>query len=329
MIGSEPGFASCLAVALGPRAGAAADARRRRSERLLAPVARRPQPRARADRRSRRRSPGRDTGSPPPRRRTGDRDAVLMFGVPSGPLLDPAGLLARGGSLVEGVVIAPFQLGLDVVGAVRRAGGGGRSSSPGSWSLRRPRGRSVASRSPGGRGTRARGRPLLQRRRDVLGTGRGYELTLIEAEALEALAADGVEISWEEARRNVVTRGIGLNALVGRRFRIGEVECAGRRLAEPCSHLQRLAPPGILAGLVHRGGLRADILGSGTIRVGDPVVPIPDVAQAARTVVATQTGGRGERSRYPLRSKRSAAQPSSSTRSRCRQPGAAGMSPVR
>ena len=101
-------------------------------------------------------------------------------------------------------------------------------------------------------------------------------MTLIEAEALEALAAEGVEISWEEARRNVVTRGIGLNALVGRRFLIGEVECVGRRLAEPCSHLQRLAPPGILAGLVHRGGLRADILEGGTIRVGDPVVPVPE-----------------------------------------------------
>ena len=106
------------------------------------------------------------------------------------------------------------------------------------------------------------------------GTGRGYQLTLIEAEALDALAADGIEITWEEARRNVVTRGIGLNALVGRRFRIGEVECVGRRLAEPCAHLQRLAPPGVLGGLVHRGGLRADILRGGTISVDDPVVPL-------------------------------------------------------
>ena len=99
---------------------------------------------------------------------------------------------------------------------------------------------------------------------------------MIEAEALEALAADGVEVTWEEARRNVVTRGIALNALVGRRFRIGTVECVGRRLAEPCSHLQRLAPPGTLRGLVHRGGLRADILGGGMVRVGDPVVAIRD-----------------------------------------------------
>jgi len=71
-------------------------------------------------------------------------------------------------------------------------------------------------------------------------------------------------------------RGVGLNALVGRRFLIGDVECVGRRLAEPCSHVQRLAPAGILAGLVHRGGLRADILAGGTIRVGDAVVPVPD-----------------------------------------------------
>ena len=98
---------------------------------------------------------------------------------------------------------------------------------------------------------------------------------MIEVEALDALAAAGVEITWEDARRNIVTRGVRLNTLVGHNFRIGEVECVGRRLAEPCSHLQRLAPPGVLSGLVHRGGLRADILGTGTIRLDDPVVPIP------------------------------------------------------
>ena len=72
----------------------------------------------------------------------------------------------------------------------------------------------------------------------------------------------------------MVTRGIDVNALVGRRFRIGEVECAGRRLCEPCSHLQRLTRPGILRALVHRGGLRADVIGGGEIRVGDAVVAI-------------------------------------------------------
>ena len=77
-----------------------------------------------------------------------------------------------------------------------------------------------------------------------------------------------------DARRNVVTRGIDLNALVGRRFQVGDVECVGRRLCEPCAHLERLSP-GILRPLVHRGGLRADLLGDGAIRVGDAVSRSP------------------------------------------------------
>ena len=145
-------------------------------------------------------------------------------------------------------MIAPFQLGLDVAvpyGEPAEAGGRRRRAA-GRCGSRRParsgRGSAEAVAGHGLEGDR-----YFSGAGNVLGDGRGYELTLIEAEALEALAAEGVEISWEEARRNVVTRGIGLNALVGRRFLIGEVECVGRRLAEPCSHLQRLAPPGILA----------------------------------------------------------------------------------
>ena len=204
----------------------------------------------------------------------GDRDAVLMYGVPSGPLLDPAGLLARGGSLVEGVVIAPFQLGLDVAvpyGEPAEAGGlvAGLLVAP---AAEAPLVRVQAAEAVAGRGLE--GDRYFSGEGTFSGKGRGYEVTLIEAEALDALATEGVPIAWEEARRNVVTRGIGLNALVGRRFLIGEVECVGRRLAEPCSHLQRLAPAGILAGLVHRGGLRADIIEGGTIQVGDPVVPV-------------------------------------------------------
>jgi MOSC domain-containing protein YiiM len=95
--------------------------------------------------------------------------------------------------------------------------------------------------------------------------GVGHELTLVEAEVLEELG-----FTAQDARRNVVTRGIDLNALVGKRFTVGEVECVGRRLCEPCAHLQRLSP-GTLRPLVHRGGLRADLLGDGAIRVGDPV----------------------------------------------------------
>ena len=103
----------------------------------------------------------------------------------------------------------------------------------------------------------------------------GKDLTLIAAEALEALREEsGIELSAAEARRNVLTRGISLNDLVGKRFRVGEVECLGRLLNEPCAHLESLTEPGVLRGLVHRGGLRADVLEGGTIRVGDEVVEI-------------------------------------------------------
>ena len=101
--------------------------------------------------------------------------------------------------------------------------------------------------------------------------GRGQDLTLVEAEAIEELAANGVEIAPEEARRNLVTRGITLDALIGRRFKIGEVECFGQRRCEPCAHLEKLTRPGVLRGLAHRGGLRADILSGGEIWVGATV----------------------------------------------------------
>ena len=101
--------------------------------------------------------------------------------------------------------------------------------------------------------------------------GRGYDLTLVEAEALEELSAKGVELAPAEARRNLVVRGIALDDLIGRRFRVGEVECFGQRRCEPCAHLERLTRPGVLRGLVHRGGLRADVLSGGGIRVGDHV----------------------------------------------------------
>jgi MOSC domain-containing protein YiiM len=102
--------------------------------------------------------------------------------------------------------------------------------------------------------------------------GLGHQLTLVEAEEIEALELpSGRRLAPEQARRNIVTRGIDLNALVGRTFTVGGAECIGRRLCEPCAHLQRLTEPGILRGLVHRGGLRADILRSGRIAVGDEI----------------------------------------------------------
>lgn len=102
--------------------------------------------------------------------------------------------------------------------------------------------------------------------------GRGNEITLIAGEMLDALALpDGEALSGAEARRNLVTRGVDLNALVGRRFRIGELELIGRRRCEPCAHLQRLTRPGVLRALVHRGGFRADLLSTGTLRIGDAI----------------------------------------------------------
>ena len=98
------------------------------------------------------------------------------------------------------------------------------------------------------------------------------ELTLIEIEAIEALMGENkVELKVGEARRNIVTRGVALNHLVGRDFKIGTVSLRGVRLCEPCSHLESLTQPGVKSGLVHRGGLRAKVLTEGTIQVGDPV----------------------------------------------------------
>jgi MOSC domain-containing protein YiiM len=101
----------------------------------------------------------------------------------------------------------------------------------------------------------------------------GRALTLVAAEAVEAMEAEhGISLEPRETRRNVVTRGVDVNALVGKRFRIGDVECEGVELCEPCRHLESLTKPGIIKGLVHRGGLNADILEGGEISVGDPVV---------------------------------------------------------
>jgi MOSC domain-containing protein YiiM len=99
------------------------------------------------------------------------------------------------------------------------------------------------------------------------GAGSGEALTLIEAEAIEDVGLTGAK-----SRRQVVVCGGGLNDLVGKRFRVGDVECEGVELCEPCLHLQKLTRPGIIKDLIHRGGLRADILSGGTISIGDKVL---------------------------------------------------------
>jgi MOSC domain-containing protein YiiM len=103
----------------------------------------------------------------------------------------------------------------------------------------------------------------------------GRALTLIAAEAVEAMEGEhGISLEARATRRNVVTRGVDVNDLVGKRFRVGDVECVGVELCEPCAHLESLTKPGIIKGLVHRGGLNADILNDGEISVGDPVVAL-------------------------------------------------------
>ncbi|MBB6051008.1 MOSC domain-containing protein [Armatimonas rosea] len=91
------------------------------------------------------------------------------------------------------------------------------------------------------------------------------ELTLIESEVLAE-----VELAPGESRRNLTTQGIRLNALVGKRFRIGITHCEGIRLCEPCVHLERLTNrAGLVQQLVGRGGLRAKIIEGGLIELGD------------------------------------------------------------
>ena len=102
--------------------------------------------------------------------------------------------------------------------------------------------------------------------------GGGREITLIEIETIEALEREGsITISPGAARRNVVTRGVPLNHLVGREFQVGAVRLRGMRLCEPCAYLESITRRGLIAALVHRGGLRAEIATSGTIRVEDAI----------------------------------------------------------
>jgi hypothetical protein len=191
--------------------------------------------------------------------------AVVMFGSPSGVWLDPGGAYREEGAIDAGLMLTPLDLHLptrapygstDGIGTVA----GILVASQAEASLTRVE--SVAALA--GRGLE--GDRYAEGKGTFSAPGRGYQVTLIEADVLDA-----VELSWEDARRNIVTTGISLNALVGHRFRIGSVSCIGRRLAEPCAHLEKLARPGLLRPLVHRGGLRADILVGGTIAVGDDV----------------------------------------------------------
>src|SRR5262245_58585391 len=101
------------------------------------------------------------------------------------------------------------------------------------------------------------------------------EITLIEAEAVEALGREQeIKIEPVKARRNLLTRGVPLNHLVGREFSVGDVVLRGIRLCEPCDHLESLTVNGIKDGLHHRGGLRAQVVKGGTIQAGNAIRPL-------------------------------------------------------
>ena len=201
--------------------------------------------------------------------------AVLMFGTPSGVVLSPQdpgllGVAAADLPVREGYVVARLDPATPtgssplprLTGRVEAIAIAGQATAP-----MRLVATAEALVGRGLAGDRyAAGAGTFSPADDTM---RGYDLTLVEAEVLDELAfPDGGRIGYAEARRNVVTRGIDLNSLVGRRFRVGDVECLGQRLCEPCAHLERLTTPGALRALIHRGGLRADVLSDGILEQG-------------------------------------------------------------
>ena len=99
------------------------------------------------------------------------------------------------------------------------------------------------------------------------------QVTLVEEEALAAAEAAGSVVSPAASRRNLLTRGVPLNHLVGREFLVGKVRLRGLLLCEPCKHLEKLSVPGARERLIHRGGLRAEIVAGGVLLVGDVIKP--------------------------------------------------------
>ena len=209
-----------------------------------------------------------------------DQDAgdhyVIMFGIPSGIIFDPLGVPQDAPAHVQAAYVLAALVPPSPEPAPARAGSGRVEAIFVAPDAAEPMRGLQEAHAIAGRGL-AGDRYAEGRGTFSVPGGRGNDLTLIAGEVLDTLVLPGGQpLSGAEARRNVVTRGLDLNALVGRRFRIGELELIGRRRCEPCAHLQRLTHPGVLRALVHRGGLRADLLSTGTLRVGDAVIPAED-----------------------------------------------------
>ena len=198
--------------------------------------------------------------------------AVVMYGVPSGVAWDPSGAAADDGWEIEdGFVVAPLDVALTTQ---PRAQAPTASGTVEAICIAPSAGAPTSSldtvRAHAGRG--------LEGDRHVAASGTfpsgvsGSALTLIEAEVCESFTPP---LEPDDHRRNLVTRGIELNGLVGHEFTIGAIRCLGVRLCEPCVVVELYASQPILRRLVHRGGLRADILEDGVIAVGDSVTPAP------------------------------------------------------
>jgi MOSC domain-containing protein YiiM len=104
--------------------------------------------------------------------------------------------------------------------------------------------------------------------------GRGREVTLIAREAINAANAQGVEIGEHETRRNLVTEGVDLDDLVGKTFTVGDAVLIGVRDCPPCAYLEELTGVAVRRVLRGRGGLRADVVRDGTLRVGDSIATV-------------------------------------------------------
>jgi len=198
----------------------------------------------------------------------GEARWLVMYGVPSGPVWDPSGVAREDGwSVLEGYVVAPGDVAMVLPPSPAPPASTGVVEgiwvAPGAGEPARSLQQVLALAGKG-----------LEGDRHVSGLGTfpsgvtGSALTLIEAEVCESFSPP---LAANEHRRNIVTRGIGLNGLVGHNFAIGGVPCRGVRLCEPCRVIGGYAGRPLLRSLVHRGGLRADILEDGVIAVGDEV----------------------------------------------------------
>lgn len=199
-------------------------------------------------------------------------NAAVMFGSPSAPV-HPAD---AHGTIVAGFVLSVFDLALPIeapYGAVDAMSSGSVegvfvAADAGAPMRPVPTVEAVAGRGlVGDRYARGAG---------TFSGPTGHEVTLVAAEAAEQAVSS---VSTADLRRNIVTRGIDVNALVDRRFRVGDALLVGRRLCEPCRHLEELTGEALVRPLVHRGGLRADVLTSGRISVGDGVQPTADAEE--------------------------------------------------